>query len=196
MLEKLGSKPLSVRVPVVAVGSNAAPSQLLRKLAGRSVRPVVPMTLADVTGIVSGVSAHVSKPGYIPAAPVVIQDAVSRLFVLWLDSVQLRTLDDTEPNYWRRSLPGESFPVKLVSGVALPKCFLYVGKHGCLTGTAGQPRRMVDQRTLIQELLGESPRLRGLCGETPDEFVTRVQDPAVRETVRRIFAAEGRAPAW
>lgn len=158
LLEKLGSKPLNARVPVVAVGSNASPSQLLRKFAGRSVRPVVPMTLAGMTGVVPGVSAHVSKPGYIPATPVVVQGAISRLFVLWLDDVQLHTLDDTEPNYWRRSLPGESFQVTLDSGVALPRCFLYVGKHGCLAGTAGQPRRMVDQRTLIQELLAESPR--------------------------------------
>ena len=192
LIEQLGCGPLSARVPVLAVGSNASPSQLLRKFAGRSVRPVVPITLADVTGIVPGVSAHVSKPGYIPAVPVVAQGATSRLSVLWLDSVQLNSLDETEPNYWRRELAAESFPVKLVSGVVLPQCFLYIGKHGCLVNAAGRPRGMVDQRTLIQELLDESPRLRGVCGETPDEFVTRAQDPAVRETVKRIFAEEGR----
>jgi hypothetical protein len=192
LIDQLGSSPLRIRAPVVAVGSNASPSQLLRKFAGRSVRPVVPMTLADITGIAPGVSAHVSRPGYIPAAPLRIAGTIARLFVLWLDDVQLRTLDETEPNYWRRSLPIGSFPAKLASGVVLPKCFLYVGKHGCLVDAAGQPRRLGDQRSLIQDLLDESPQLRKLCGETPDDFVARAQDPTVRETVQRIFALEGR----
>jgi hypothetical protein len=186
---------MSARVPVVAVGSNAAPSQLVRKFATRSVRPLIPVTLSVVSNLVPGVSAHVSKPGYIPAVPVKVPGAASRLFVLWLDNVQLRILDETEPNYWRRRLPAESFPVRLESGVALSKCFLYVGKHGCLVDTQGQPRRLTDQRTLIQELLDECPLLRKLCGESPEEFVARVQDSETREAVRRTFATEGKTAA-
>jgi hypothetical protein len=186
---------MSARVPVVAVGSNAAPSQLVRKFATRSVRPLIPVTLSDVSNLVPGVSAHVSKPGYIPAVPVKVRGAASRLSVLWLDNVMLRILDETEPNYWRRRLPAESFPVRLESGVALPKCFLYVGKHGCLVDTRGQPRRLTDQRTLIQELLDESPLLRKLCGESPEEFVARVQNSETREAVRRTFATEGKVAA-
>jgi hypothetical protein len=137
----------------------------------------------------------VSKPGYIPAGPVKVPGAASRLFVLWLDNVQLRILDETEPNYWRRSLTAESFPVRLESGVALSKCFLYVGKHGCLVDTQGQPRRLTDQRTLIQGLLDESSLLRKLCGESPDEFVARVQDSETRKAVRRTFATEDKVAA-
>jgi hypothetical protein len=148
-----------------------------------------------VSNLVPGVSAHVSKPGYIPAVPVKVRGAASRLSVLWLDNVQLRILDETEPNYWRRRLPAESFPVRLESGVALPKCFLYVGKHGCLVDTQGQPRRLTDQWTLIQELLDESPLLRKLCGKSPEEFVARVQNSQTREAVRRTFATEGRVAA-
>jgi hypothetical protein len=190
LLDQLGS-PLSSRVPVLAVGSNASPSQLRRKFAGRPVHPAVPLTLAEVTGIVPGVSAHVSKPGYIPAAPATVPGAISRAFVIWLDAAQLRALDETEPNYWRRTLAADAFPVKLVSGIVLPKCFIYVGRHGCLADAAGHPRRMVDQRALIQELLDESARLRGLCGETLAEFVARAQDPAVRDAVRQTFILEG-----
>jgi hypothetical protein len=195
VLEQQGGAPLNARMPVVAVGSNAAPSQLLRKFATRSVSPLIPVTLSNVSNLVPGVSAHVSKPGYIPAVPVKILDSVSRLFVLWLDNSQLRVLDETEPNYWRRRLPAESCTVRLESGIALPKCFLYVGKHGCLVDMQGRPRRLTDQRTLIQELLDESPLLRELCGESPEEFVARVQDSETREAVRRILATEGRVAA-
>ena len=195
VIQQHGGSPMRARVPVVAVGSNAAPSQLVRKFATRSVRPLVPVTLSDVSNLVPGVSAHVSKPGYIPAVPVKVPGATSPLFVLWLDNVQLRILDETEPNYWRRRLPAASFPVRLESGTALSKCFLYVGKHGCLVDTQGQPRRLTDQRTLIQELLDESPLLRKLCGESPDEFVARVRGSETREAVRRTFAKEGKVAA-
>ena len=195
VIQQHGGSPMSARVPVVAVGSNAAPSQLVRKFATRSVRPLVAITLSDVSNLVPGVSAHVSKPGYIPAVPVKVPGAASRLSVLWLDNAQLRILDETEPNYWRRGLPAESFPVRLESGVALPECFLYVGKHGCLVDTRGQPRRLTDQRTLIQELLNESPLLRKLCGKSPEEFVARMQDSETREAVRRTFATEGKVAA-
>lgn len=191
VMQQRGGSPMSARVPVVAVGSNAAPSQLLRKFAARSVSPLIPVTVSDVSNLVPGVSAHVSKPGYIPAAPVKVLGAASRLFVLWLDNAQLLILDETEPNYWRRKLTAESFTVKLESGVALPKCFLYVGKHGCLVDTQGQPRRLADQRTLIRELIDESPLLRKLCGESPEEFIAHVRDPETREAVRRAFATEG-----
>ena len=195
VLQQHGGSPMSARAPVVAVGSNAAPSQLVRKFATRSVRPVVPVTLSDASNLVPGVSAHVSKPGYIPAVPVKVPGAVSRLSVLWLDDVQLRILDETEPNYWRRRLPAESFPVRLESGVALSKCFIYVGKHGCLVDTQGQPRQVADQRSLIQELLDESPLLRKLCGESPEEFVARVRGLETREAIRRAFAKEGKVAA-
>lgn len=195
VLQQHGGSPMSARAPVVAVGSNAAPSQLVRKFATRSARPVVPVTLSDASNLVPGVSAHVSKPGYIPAVPVKVPGAASRLSVLWLDNVQLRILDESEPNYWRRRLPAESFPVRLESGVALSKCFLYVGKHGCLVDTQGQPRRLTDQRTLIQELLDDSPLLRKLCGKSPEEFVARVRGLETREAVRRAFAKEGKVAA-
>jgi hypothetical protein len=195
LLGRLRSKPLSARLPVVAVGSNASPSQMLRKFVSRSVRPVVPMTLADIHGMAPGFSAHVSTPGYIPAVPVEMSGKISRLFVLWLDDQQLQVLDATEPNYWRRILPTDRFPVNLVSGVQLHPCFIYVGKHGYLVDPAGRPRPLTDQRSLITELLAESPELQKLCGRTPEEFVIRAQDPAVRQSVCHLFGAEKRAQA-
>lgn len=195
LLARLGSSPMTERYPVVAVGSNASPSQMRRKFVSHAIRPVIPMTLANVDGIAPGVSAHVNRWGYVPAVPLEAPGETSRLFVLWLDDRELATLDVTEPNYWRRRMSAERHSVTLESGVRLPPCFVYVGRHGCLTDGTGKARRLLDQPTLIQNLLDDSAELRRLCGDTPEEFVSRVRDEAIRDTVYRLFPAERRVLA-
>ncbi|WP_061298733.1 hypothetical protein [Herbidospora cretacea] len=190
-LDQLGVAPMSERHRVIAVGSNAAPSQLHRKFVNHDVRPVIPLTIADVTGIAPGVSAHINRNGYIPAAPIVVPGETSRLFVLWLDEPQFEILDATEPNYDRRLLPLDDFPVVLTSGVPLQACYVYVGKHGYLSDEAGQALRLTEQRALITRILGLSTELRRLCGSTVPEFLTRVQDATVREDAYEIFRLEG-----
>ena len=189
LLGRLGCHPLRGRHLVVAVGSNAAPSQLRRKFLDHGVRPIVPMTLADVPGIAPGVSAHVSRWGYVPAAPIETPGETSRLFVLWLDESQLAALDLTEPNYHRRPL---EHPVTL-AGERLAPVFVYAGRHGLLADGEGRPRRLTSQRALIQALLDESTGLRHLCGDTPDAFVDNVGDDTVRAAVYRLFQDERRA---
>ena len=127
-----------------------------------------------------------------PATPVEAPGERSRLFVLWLDERELAALDATEPNYRRRRLPADRHPVTLESGVRLPPCFVYVGRHGCLVDGTGRVRRLVGQAALIRSLLEESAELRRLCGSTPDEFVARARDEAVRDAVHRLFPAERR----
>ncbi|WP_188192325.1 hypothetical protein [Nonomuraea sp. SYSU D8015] len=190
LLSRGGFPPLDERHPVVAVGSNAAPSQLLRKFLDHAVRPLVPMTLADAPGVAPGVSAHVSRWGYVPAAPIETPGESSRLFVLWLDEEQLAALDLTEPNYERRPL---RHPITLESGAGHPPPSAYTGRHGCLAGPDGRPRRLASQRTLIQDLLDGSAELRHICGDTPDDFVANVRDESVREAVYRILQDKVRA---
>ncbi|WP_344472527.1 hypothetical protein [Nonomuraea monospora] len=191
LLASLGQAPLDARHRVVAVGSNAAPSQVRRKFLDHGVRPVVPMTQADVPGIAPGVSAHVSKWGYVPAAPVETPGETSRLFVLWLDEHQLAALDLTEPNYRRRPLEE---PVTLEDGTELPPPFVYEGRHGCLAapGDGGRPRRLISQPALIQSLLDDSADLRHLCGDTPERFVASVRDDTVREAAYLLLQRESR----
>ncbi|SDM36841.1 hypothetical protein SAMN05421874_1627 [Nonomuraea maritima] len=192
-LARLECSPMSERHPVVAVGSNASPSQMRRKYVSQGFSPIIPMTLADVYGIAPGVSAHVNRWGYVPAVPVEAPGETSRLFVVWLDERELAALDVTEPNYWRRRLPADRHPVTLESGVRLPPCFVYVGKHGCLVDEGGAARRLTDQHTLIQVLLDESAELRRLCGSTAEEFISSVRDEALRDTIYQLFPAERRA---
>ena len=194
VLARAGRAPMAERHPVLAVGSNAAPTRMRRKLRTQALEPLLPMTVADVDGVAPGVSAHVSRPGYLPAVPIA-RPGRSRLFVLWPDDAELEAIDATEPNYRRRLLPVDRYPVTLASGPRLSSCFAYVGRHGCLIDDAGRPRRLTGQATLIRVLLAESAALRELCGSTPEEFVDSVRDPAVREAVKTLLRDEGRVAA-
>jgi hypothetical protein len=76
VLKDHGQLGIADRFPVLAVGSNASPAQLERKFSLRGIRPVVPLVKVQVHGIIPGVSAHVSKPGYVPATCVAAPWAV------------------------------------------------------------------------------------------------------------------------
>ncbi|GAA3413501.1 hypothetical protein GCM10018952_30410 [Streptosporangium vulgare] len=192
-LGSLGAGPMEARHPVVAVGSNAAPGQLHRKFTAAGIRPVVPLTPATVRGVAPGVSAHVSRNAYLPAAPIRVAGA-SPLFVVWVDDAQLAALDATEPNYLRLPLPPGSFPVTLSSGEVLPSCHVYAGRHGCLVDEEGEPLRLAPQPELIGHLLARSANLRRLFGRTPEEFVTRARrNDGTREAVHALFRSDGLA---
>lgn len=179
------------RTPVVAVGSNASPAQLRHKTAEFGVTSPIPMVRARVTGIDIGVSAHVSRLGYVSASPVHAPAVTRELFVIWLDAEQLAMVDATEPNYDRVLLPAPDFRVELENGEALFDAFAYVNHHGVLHHGDGVPRRHPGQRALITELLSKSPALRLLFGTTPEEFCARARADAWRcAQGTRLFAEE------
>ncbi|WP_156724590.1 hypothetical protein [Streptomyces apocyni] len=180
------------RVPVLAVGSNASPAQLHHKFTRLGVLGAVPMIRAAVTGIGPGVSAHIGRAGYVPAAPVLTTGDATTLVVSWLTGAQLAALDSTERHYDRVVLPGARFPVELPSGERLGGCQVYVGKYGCLLADDSAPQALLPQRELLRLLLERSAALRMLLGRTPEAAVARAAaDATVREAARRIFAAEG-----
>ncbi|MEH0542132.1 hypothetical protein QA802_03265 [Streptomyces sp. B21-105] len=184
------------RTPVVAVGSNASPAQLRLKLAAFDVSPAVPMTRARVTGVEVGVSAHISRAGYVSASPVHAPAVTRELFVIWLDAGQLAVLDATEPNYDRVLLPAPGFRVELENGEALLDAFAYVNHHGVLHDGSGVARSHPGQRALLTELLAGSAELRRLFGATPEEFCARARADAGRcEQGTRLFAQEKKVTA-
>lgn len=179
------------RTPVVAVGSNASPAQLRHKMAEFAIRSPVPMVRARVTGLDVGVSAHISRHGYVSASPVHAPRATRELFVIWLDAEQLATIDATEPNYDRVLLPAPHFGVELENGEPLLEAFAYVNHHGVLHDGRGAHRRHPGQHALISELLARSAALRRLFGGTPEEFCSRARADARRcERGTRVFAEE------
>jgi hypothetical protein len=179
------------RSPVLAVGSNASPAQLRRKMAALRIVSPVPMVRTSVTGIGVGVSAHISRLGYVSASPVDAPGATRELFVIWLDAEQLAAVDASEPNYHRVRLPAPRFRVELPNGATLSDVFSYVNRHGVLHDGTGAPRGHPGQHTLIGELLAASAALRRLFGLTPAEFVARARaDAWLCERGTRLFARE------
>jgi hypothetical protein len=185
------------RTAVLAVGSNASPAQLARKMALSGIRSPLPMVRARVTGIAVGVSAHVSRMGYVSASPVHAPGAVRELFVTWLDAEQLAVVDASEGvplpggNFRRAWLPGSVARVELEDGRTLPGVHAYVNRRGVLHNGTGAPRAHPGQRELITELLLAVPRLRELFGLTPEEFVTRARaDAALCERGTLLLAEE------
>lgn len=188
-VDHLDATVLAERTPVAAVGSNAAAETLRRKLGATSM--VVPVQLVTAHGFGSGVSAHVSKPGYVPATPVPAPGRTTSLVVAWLDADQLAALDATEPNYRRIRPPADRFPMTAQSGTLVPG-WVYASRHGWLVDAAGRARPLVAQPDLLHALLTDSPALRKLAGNTPEAFVETMRSVDAREQARVLFLREHR----
>ncbi|MGC9535875.1 hypothetical protein [Streptomyces sp. UG1] len=185
------------RVPVLAVGSNACPGQLRCKMDAFGVASPLPMVKTRVTGLEVGVSAHVSRMGYVSASPFHAPGHARELFLTWLDDEQLEVIDASEGvplpdgHYGRAWLPASEVRIELADGTTLPGAFAYVNRHGVLRDGAGAPRTHPGQRPLLTELLVGSARLRELFGVTPEEFCARARaDAELCERGTSLFARE------
>jgi hypothetical protein len=134
VLRALGGTPMAGRRPVLAVGSNASPSQLWHKFARRGPEFAVPVCAVQVRGLAVGHSAHVSPAGYIPYAPYADGGRTLRGMLLWPDGAQLARLDETERNYDRVSLASADYRLRLESGADLAGYFVYRSVHGVVAG--------------------------------------------------------------
>lgn len=180
------------RVPVLAVGSNACPGQLRHKMDEFGIDSPVPMVRSRVSGLDVGVSAHVSRLGYVSASPVRSPRSLRELFVIWLDRPQLEVIDASEPHFRRAWLPAPEVRIELPDGSGLTGAYAYVNRHGVLHNGSGAPRpHPGDQRALLGELLVGSAPLRELFGGTPEEFCARARrDPALCARGTRLFAEQ------
>ncbi len=69
--------------------------------------------------------------------PYVDPRAETTLVVTWLDSTQLKAVDDTEfPDYRRAILPGDAFAMTMPSGERLGGAYIYFSAHGVLADPA------------------------------------------------------------
>ncbi|MDK1348874.1 hypothetical protein QNO09_37585 [Streptomyces sp. 378] len=185
------------RTPVIAIGSNGCPGQLRHKMAEFGIRSPLPMVKARVTGVDAGVSAHVSRMGYVSASPVGAPETVRELFVLWLDAEQLAVIDASEGvpvpggNFDRAWLPSPDVRIDLADGTRLPGAYAYVNRHGVLHDGTGTPRTHPGERELLTELLVSVERLRELFGVVPEEFCARARgDRRLCERGTRLFIEE------
>jgi hypothetical protein len=187
------------RYPVLAVGSNACPAQLVHKMEGAGVSSTIPMAKATVTGVDVGVSAYVSPLGYISSSPVAAPGHTRELFVTWLDASQLEIVDRSEGifdpagEYDRVLLPAPDVRVELASGEVLGEVYAYVHRYGVLCDAEGNPRRHLGERQLLADVLAESRQLREWFGDTPEEFSSRARgNLSLCGKGTRLFADENR----
>jgi len=180
----------SGRSPVLASGSNASPDVLRDKLGprlGGGADHQVPLTPVTVPGLGVGHSAHVSRPGYVAAAPYRARDAGAppgaTYALAWFTPTQLERLDETEPQYRRALLP-DDLPVRTRStGQLVPGAQLYISRHGLLAED-GVPLPLRSQQEVFDWLRGRLPCLQGRSMRAYD-------DPDMRERVRAELADGG-----
>ena len=134
--------PLRERVPVLAYGSNAAPTQLARKFSGFD-DVVIPVVRAELGGYDVVYSAHFSRYGAIPATLAASPPTAVETAVAYLTEAQLARLHETEleppgtssGNYVFEQL---SSPIVLDGGAVCDGAGVYLSRFGAL-GLTGAP---------------------------------------------------------
>lgn len=142
--ETARSVPVDSRVPVISVGSNAAPAQLRAKFSDQPERLFVLSIRARVSGVAVGYTPFAASFGYIPATPFAAADEVSTLAVQFIDPHQLKTIDATEAPHYRRVWlsADDGIGILLETGERLAGAYAYVANSGLLTDPAGEPYRV------------------------------------------------------
>lgn len=109
LLYHRGAAPMDSRIPVLAYGSNANPSQLMRKFDG-FVSTTVPVTAVRTKGIQA---VFFAKCSYYGAVPLTLTRAETNsptadFHVTWLDPDQFLRMTTTEPGYRIYTLSADS----------------------------------------------------------------------------------------
>ena len=190
--------PLASRSLVVSIGSNSSPDVLRSKFA-KSRHPVsriLPLVRGRLHNIGVGHSAHVSKAGYIAAAPYSQRGRRTTVWVAWLDERQLMALDQTEPNYQRIELNGEEYPLVLDNGERPESFSLFASNWGVLTDGQGEKLPLMEQpalfRVLAGSVTGEGLQIgKSVFEGPPERVVEQLALPAVQIGAREWFRAAG-----
>lgn len=119
------------RVPVLAIGSNGAPSQLARKFA--DCPDGIPVTRALIHDHAVVFSAHFAAYGSLPATLVPHRGSTCWVFVTWLKQAQMTTLHASEGIGERYSyvMLDRSRVIDEVAG-PLPAVGVYISRAGAL----------------------------------------------------------------
>lgn len=187
---------LAGRRPVLAVGSNQSPEQLIRKFKDRNMGPI-PVIRARLVDFDIVYSAHVAVYGSIPATLRHCRGAAVTLFVNWLDPAQEARMHVTETasgNYLYGRLNG--IALRMDVGGDLAAAFVYVSSRGALAreGTPVALAPVVAENrqwpSLRQRDVQALVRDRLAPGETLDRFVrSAIADASVRKARTAEMAA-------
>jgi hypothetical protein len=197
-LVEANAAPLDTRFLVVSIGSNSSPDVMRRKFAKyrQPVSRILPLIRGQLHNVGVGHSAHVSKAGYIAAAPYFQMGECTTVWVSWLDERQLMALDETEPNYRRIQLDGETCPLVLDNGECPETFSLFTSRWGVLTDGNGEKLPFLDQPALFRLLAGSSTREDLKDGKSvfegpPERVVEQLGMPSVQAWAKEWIRAAG-----
>ena len=169
---------LEGRVPILAVGSNAAPEHLKLKFGQLDGAQVIPVERARLFDFDSVYSAHVTSYGSIPATLAPSPGTELALGVTWLTRDQLSRMHETEgANYRFGQLSGVR--VEIGGARILDRISAYVSVHGCLAvagarlGIAGIAARNRKFEEMSQLEVLSFARDRAAPGKPLDDFILR-----------------------
>jgi hypothetical protein len=190
VLRRAGAPGTEGRHAVVAIGSNASPAVLDRKLARAGASTTVPLLTARLTGVGTGHLPHVNPAGYVAAVPLADPGAERAVVVALLTAEQVAALDTTEPRYLRRT-GGEGLELAGSTG----PWSLYVSRLGAVGDDAGSPVEHTTQAALWRALRHDRI-LAALTGDGDHQAVARrlAGDPLLRDQVRARLLERGTPP--
>ena len=124
-------KSLEGRIPVLAIGSNRSPEQLLRKFGDQNFLPVTCVKLCDYDVVYA---AHITSYGSTPAVLAQSPGTIVDIAITWLTKVQLKRMHETEAigiNYDY----GVSNSLKINADYDYQNQNIgcYLGRRGCLS---------------------------------------------------------------
>ena len=122
---------LAGRVPVLAIGSNRSPGQLLRKFGERDILPVTSIQLCGYDVVYA---AHMASYGSIPAVLTLSPGTVIDIGINWLSRIQLERMHETEAIGVNYNF-GIASKLNILSGNEhlSHNVGCYLGIHGCLS---------------------------------------------------------------
>lgn len=121
---------LAGRMPVLAIGSNRSPEQLLRKFSERDILPVTLIQLCDYDVVYA---AHMTSYGSIPAVLTRSPGTVIDIGINWLSRIQLERMHETEAIGVNYNF-GIASKLNILSSNEhkIHNVGCYLGIHGCL----------------------------------------------------------------
>jgi len=188
---------VSGRRPVLAVGSNQSPEQLIRKFNGSNLGPI-PVIRARLKNFDIVYSPHVASYGSIPATLRHSPGTRVTLFVNWLTPAQVARMHETEiptGNYHFGELDG--IDLELDFGPAMSSAFVYSSRRGSLTRD-GLPVALAAVRaenriwpSLSQEEIQNHTRNQLAPDQPLETFIrTAIEDVSARQDRTRALMSE------
>lgn len=184
------------RIPVLAHGSNRAPSQLARKFPEGEI-PVTRGGLRDFTVVYA---ACLTRYGACPSLLLPCPGSRVRLALTWLTRAQLKVMHLTEGSYGFGDLTAD---YEAEEGPSVDHVYLYHSPHGALL-LDGEPRclaaveaygKITWPRLAQKQMLSAIQRLLGIEGSLDDFALGVIRDPTERRRLIRRLGDHSRDSA-